>query len=48
MGSLAKTLDLKTIDGIVLAVSEANGCDDCLGARSYVSANLAKPPRGSR
>ena len=43
MGSLAKTLDLKTIDGIVLAVSEANGCDDCLAAPSYVSTNLAKP-----
>ena len=27
MGSLAKTLDLKTRDGIALAVSEADGCD---------------------
>ena len=48
MESLSKTLDVKTRDGIALAVSEADGCDDCLGARSYVSANLAKPPRGSR
>jgi alkylhydroperoxidase family enzyme len=44
MGSLAKALDLKTIDGIALAASEANGCDDCLAAHSYVSTNLAKPP----
>ena len=48
MGSLAKTLDLKTIDGIALAVSEADGCDYCLAAHSYVSTNLAKPPRGDR
>jgi uncharacterized peroxidase-related enzyme len=30
MGSLAKTLDVKTRDGIALAVSEADGCDYCL------------------
>jgi AhpD family alkylhydroperoxidase len=44
MGSLSKTLDVKTLDGIALAVSEANGCDDCLAAHSYVSTNLANPP----
>jgi len=43
MGSLSKTLDVKTRDGIALSVSEANGCDDCLAAPSYVSTNLAKP-----
>ena len=44
MGSLSKTLDVKTRDGIALAMSEADGCDDCLAAHSYVSTNLAKPP----
>ena len=43
MGSPSKTLDVKTRDGIALEVSEANGCDDCLAAHSYVSTNLAKP-----
>ena len=45
MRSLSKTLDVKTRDGIALAVSEANGCDDCLAAHNYVSTNLAKPPQ---
>ena len=44
MGSLSKTLDVKTRDGIALAVSEADGCDYCLAAHSYVSTNLAKIP----
>jgi uncharacterized peroxidase-related enzyme len=44
MGSLSKTLDMKTREGISLAVSEANGCDYCLAAHSYVSTNLAKIP----
>jgi uncharacterized peroxidase-related enzyme len=44
MGSLAKTLDVKTRDGIALAVSEADGCNYCLAAHSYISANLAKIP----
>src|SRR4051794_20111017 len=38
------TLDVKTWDGIALAVSEADGCDYCLAARSYISTNLAKIP----
>jgi uncharacterized peroxidase-related enzyme len=42
MGSLAKTLDVKTRDGIALAVSEADGCDYCLAAHSYVAGNFAK------
>jgi uncharacterized peroxidase-related enzyme len=42
MGSLSKTLDLKTRDGIALAVSEADGCNYCLAAHSYISTNLAK------
>jgi AhpD family alkylhydroperoxidase len=48
MESLSKTLDVKTRDGIALAVAETDGCDDCLAAHSYVSTNLAKSPRGDR
>ena len=44
MGSLAKTLDVKTRDGIALAVSEADGCDYCLAAHSFMAGNLAKIP----
>lgn len=44
MGALAKTLDVKTRDGIALAVSEADGCDYCLAAHTYISTNLAKIP----
>ncbi|MDI4238471.1 peroxidase-related enzyme [Bradyrhizobium sp. Arg237L] len=42
MGSLSTTLDLKTRDGIALAVSEADGCNYCLAAHSYTARNLAK------
>src|ERR1700753_2522012 len=42
MGSLAKTLDVKTRDGIALAVSEADGCDYCLAAHRYIAGNMAK------
>ena len=48
MRSLSKTLDVKTRDGIALALSEASGCEDRLAAHSYVSTNLAKPPREDR
>src|SRR3954452_806347 len=44
MGSLAKTLDVKTRDGIALAVSEEDGCDYCLAANSYIAGNLARIP----
>jgi uncharacterized peroxidase-related enzyme len=44
MGSLAKTLDVKTRDGIALAVSEADGCDYCLAAHSFIAGNVAKIP----
>jgi len=44
MGSFSKTLDVKTRDGIALAVSEANGCDYCLAAHSFTAGNLAKIP----
>jgi uncharacterized peroxidase-related enzyme len=42
MGALSKTLDVKTRDGIALAVSEANGCDYCLSAHSFIAGNFAK------
>ena len=44
MASLSKTLDVKTRDGIALAVSEADGCDYCLAAHSFTAGNLAKIP----
>ena len=44
MRSFAKTLDVKTRDGIALAVSEADGCDYCLAAHSFMAGNLAKIP----
>ena len=40
--NLAKTLDVKTRDAIALAVSEANGCEYCLGAHGWVAAKFAK------
>ncbi|MDB5582350.1 MAG: alkylhydroperoxidase [Bradyrhizobium sp.] len=39
---MSKTLDVKTRDAIALAVSEADGCDYCLAAHSYLAANYAK------
>jgi AhpD family alkylhydroperoxidase len=42
MGSLSKTLDIKTRDAIALAVSEADGCNYGLAAHSYIAMNLAK------
>jgi uncharacterized peroxidase-related enzyme len=38
--SLAKTLDVKTRDGIALAVSQINGCQYCLSAHAYVASRL--------
>jgi uncharacterized peroxidase-related enzyme len=42
MRSLSKTLDVKTREGMALAVSEVDGCNYCLAAHSYISTNLAK------
>jgi uncharacterized peroxidase-related enzyme len=39
---LSTTLDIQTRDAIALAVSEADGCDYCVAAHSYVAANFAK------
>ena len=41
-GSLKKTLDVKTRERIALAVAQANGCDYCLSAHTYLATNLAK------
>lgn len=41
-GALGKTLDVKTRNRIALATAEANGCDYCLSAHSYLATNLAK------
>jgi len=38
----AKTLSLKTRNGIALAVAQVNGCGYCLSAHTYVGVNLAK------
>jgi uncharacterized peroxidase-related enzyme len=40
-GALSKTLDIKTRDGIALAVSQVNGCQYCLSAHSYVATEFA-------
>jgi uncharacterized peroxidase-related enzyme len=41
-GALGRTLDAKTRERIALAVAQANGCDYCLSAHSYLGLNLAK------
>jgi uncharacterized peroxidase-related enzyme len=41
-GALARTLDAKTRERIALAVAQANGCDYCLSAHTYLGLNLAK------
>ena len=42
-GSFATAaLDAKTQERIALAVAEANGCDYCLSAHTYLGRNLAK------
>ena len=41
-GALGRTLDAKTRERIALAIAEANGCDYCLSAHSYLGLNLAK------
>lgn len=41
-GALSRTLDVRTRERIALAVAEANGCDYCLSAHSYIAEHLAK------
>ena len=40
--ALGRTLDVKTRNRIALATAEANGCDYCLSAHSYLGAHLAR------
>lgn len=44
LGGLSKSLDVKTRDGIGLAVSEVNGCNYCLTVHSFTAEHLAKLP----
>ena len=44
LGSLSKTLDVKTRDSIGLAVSEVNGCNYCLTVHSFTAEHMAKLP----
>lgn len=41
-GALKKTLDVKTRERIALAVAQANGCDYCLSAHTFLGLNVAK------
>lgn len=41
-GALGRTLDAKTRERIALAIAQANGCDYCLSAHTYLALNLAK------
>ena len=41
-GALGRTLDAKTRERIALAVAQANGCNYCLSAHTYLGLNLAK------
>ncbi|MEK6364603.1 MULTISPECIES: carboxymuconolactone decarboxylase family protein [Burkholderia] len=44
LGSLSKALDVKTRDGIGLAVSEVNACNYCLTVHSFTAEHMAKLP----
>ncbi len=41
-GALAHSLDARTRERIAIAVAQANGCDYCLSAHSYIALNLVK------
>lgn len=41
-GALGRTLDAKTRERIALAIAQANGCDYCLSAHTYLGLNLVK------
>lgn len=40
--ALGRTLDVKTRERIAITIAQANGCDYCLSAHSYLGLNLAK------
>jgi uncharacterized peroxidase-related enzyme len=39
---VSKALDVKTRERIAIAVAQANGCDYCLSAHTYIGTQLAK------
>ena len=41
-GALGRTLDAKTRERLAISVAQANGCDYCLSAHTYLGFNLAK------
>jgi uncharacterized peroxidase-related enzyme len=41
-GALGRTLDAKTRERIAITTAQANGCDYCLSAHTYLGLNLAK------
>ncbi len=43
---IGRTLDAKTRERIALAVAQANGCDYCLSAHTYLGLNLVKLDAG--
>ena len=40
--ALGRTLDAKTRERIALAIAQANACDYCLSAHTYLGLNVAK------
>ncbi|MEG3146211.1 carboxymuconolactone decarboxylase family protein [Sphingomonas sp. RT2P30] len=40
--ALGRTLDAKTRERIAITIAQANGCDYCLSAHTYLGLNLAK------
>ncbi len=40
--ALGRTLDVKTRERIAIAIAQANGCDYCLSAHTFLGLNLAK------
>ena len=41
-GNLAKTMNLKTIEAMGMAVSEGSGCDYCLATHTYLGTHFGK------
>lgn len=41
-GALTKALDVKTRERLAIATAQANGCDYCLSAHTYLGLNLAR------
>jgi AhpD family alkylhydroperoxidase len=41
--ALKQTLDVRTYEGMTMAVSAVNACDHCIAAHSYVATTFTKP-----